>query len=383
MIEKISGFAFGGSHAVGFWTVEALKGEYQVVIITADVALSLAEANAFFGTHIRPNEVDIVVAPVPQLVRNAPRLRLLTKHFIARYCRQISPDLDLLISTASEMDLGVLGIQYVHYPLALSHGQSKIHVAYSFLSGVIAGYSHRRMALNWTLANSKWTAKKTKDAYGIDAQVVYPPVTDDVPMIPWSNREDGFVCVGRISPDKNLESVVRIIKDVRQWVPGVHVHLIGEIRDRNYWKRIVTLLASEKDWVFFEGKLSRDEMIRMITAHKYGIHGMLEEHFGIGIAEMAKAGCLVFVPRGGGQVEIVQSEDLIYDNECDAVRKINHVLKESDRQSALRDALNERVREFSSRKFMLDMRALVTKFLAFGDGTGPAPQRPGSGDGMI
>lgn len=367
VIEKRPGFGFGGAQAVGFWTVQALKDEYEVTIVTADVAMSLAEANAFFGTCIRPNEVEIVVVPVPTFMRDRPRLRLMMKHFIARYCRQISTNYDLLISTASEMDLGVRGIQYIHYPLVLSHERSKIRAAYSFLSGAIAGYSHRRMVLNWTLTNSKWTAQKTKDAYGIDAMVLYPPVPDDVPFTPWSDREDGFVCVGRIAAEKNLESVISIIKNVRRRVPGLHLHLIGGSRDQDYWKRFEPLLAAEKDWAFFEGRLPRDEMITLITAHKYGIHGMPEEHFGIGIAEMAKAGCLVFVPRGGGQIEIVQSEELIYDNECDAVRKIARVLERNARHAALRDALIERARGFSSARFMRDMRGVVSKFLASRD----------------
>lgn len=380
IIERIPGLPPGGSEAVGFWTVEALKSDYDVAIISADADLSLPEVNAFFGTRILSNEVDFIVAPVPPPVRDAPRLRLLTKHFIARYCRKIAVNFDLLIGTASEMDLGVQGIQYIHYPLALSQGRNKILAAYSFLSGIIAGYSHRRMTFNWTLANSKWTAQKAKDAYGIDALVLYPPVADDALVIPWSDREDGFVCIGRISPDKNLESVVRIVKSVRQEAPGVHLHLIGEIRDRSYWKRIAPLLASEKDWLFYEGRLPRDGVIRLVGAHKYGIHGMPEEHFGIGVAEMAKAGCLVFVPRGGGQVEIVQSEDLVYDNESDAVRKIHRVMKEQDRQSALRNALAERAGEFSSKKFMLDMRALVIKFLDARITPGPANSNSGDGE---
>lgn len=374
VIEKTPSLPLGGSEAVGFWTVEALKDEHEVVIITADGALSLDEVNAFFGTHIHPNDVEIVVAPVPRRVKEAPRLRLLTKHLIARYCKQIAEDFDLLISTASEMDLGVKGIQYIHYPLVLSRRRSLLHAAYSVLSDSVSAYSRRRMALNWTLTNSRWTADRTKDAYGIDAWVVYPPVTDDLPIIPWGDREDGFVCVGRISPEKNLEGVIRILRDVRREIPDVHLHVIGEIHNRRYWERIAALLERERAWVFVEGRLPKDEMVRLVTAHKYGIHGMQEEHFGIGIAEMAKAGCLVFVPRGGGQLEIVQADDLIYDSERDAVTKIGHVLKETDRQARLQAGLTARAQGFSSRRFMEDMRAIVARFLA-----ASAVQRPPGG----
>ena len=50
---------------------------------------------------------------------------------------------------------------------------------------------------------------------------------------------------------------------------------------------------------------SRDEVRALMATHRYGIHGMREEHFGMAPAELARAGCIVWVPRGGGQMEIV------------------------------------------------------------------------------
>ena len=38
------------------------------------------------------------------------------------------------------------------------------------------------------------------------------------------------------------------------------------------------------------------------------LHGMREEHFGMAPAEMARAGVIVWVPNGGGQMEIVGDE---------------------------------------------------------------------------
>ena len=50
---------------------------------------------------------------------------------------------------------------------------------------------------------------------------------------------------------------------------------------------------------------------------------MEEEHFGMVVAEMIKAACIVFVPKGGGQVEIVgEDERMIYDDMIEASEKI-------------------------------------------------------------
>lgn len=368
IIEKLPGSGFGGAQAVGFWTVEALQEAYQVTIITGADDLSPTEANSFFGTHIRPDAVEIVVVPMQSFIRESPRLKLLAKHLVGRHCRGTWRDYDLIISTAGEMDLGVRGIQYVHYPMVLSRGRSKRHLVFGLLSRAITGYSQERMALNWTLTNSRWTAQRTREAYGIEPMVVYPPVPDEVDRLSWSCREDGFVYVGRLSVEKNLERIIRIVKGVRERAPEFHLHMIGGIHDHHYWKRLKNLIANERDWLFLEGELPRDEMVKLVGSHKYGIHGMEEEHFGIGIAEMAKSGCVVFVPRGGGQVEIVQADELIYDGEGDAVTKILRVVDSSDLQAALHAVVTDRALQFSSQRFMREMRMVVDRFLAERDG---------------
>ncbi len=52
-------------------------------------------------------------------------------------------------------------------------------------------------------------------------------------------------------------------------------------------------------------------------------------------AELARAGCIVWVPRGGGQMEIVGDEPaLMYDSEDDAVAKIVRTLEDPGRTGA-------------------------------------------------
>ena len=68
----------------------------------------------------------------------------------------------------------------------------------------------------------------------------------------------------------------------------------------------------------------------LIPQHRYGIHGMTGEHFGIAPAELQLAGCLTFVPSDGGQTEIVEGDErVMYHDVDDAVRKISHVLSDA------------------------------------------------------
>jgi glycosyltransferase involved in cell wall biosynthesis len=62
------------------------------------------------------------------------------------------------------------------------------------------------------LANSSWIAHEIERIYGIEADVLHPPLTVDVSgdQVPLSGIEPGFVlCVSRLLPYKNVDSVVR------------------------------------------------------------------------------------------------------------------------------------------------------------------------------
>jgi glycosyltransferase involved in cell wall biosynthesis len=96
---------------------------------------------------------------------------------------------------------------------------------------------------------------------------------------------------------------------------------------------------------------------------RFGIHGMLDEHFGIAPAELLRAGCIVFVPDSGGQVEIVGDHpELRYDSDDDAVEKICQVLADQETESRLRMALSERSELFSETQFMKNISNVVDDF---------------------
>ena len=76
-------------------------------------------------------------------------------------------------------------------------------------------------------------------------------------------------------------------------------------------------------------------------------------------AEMVRAGCIVWVPNGGGQVEIVADARLTYDSVEDAIAKIVRTLREPGQEAALRAHLAARAPLFSPEQFMRGVRAAV------------------------
>ena len=108
--------------------------------------------------------------------------------------------------------------------------------------------------------------------------------------------------------------------------------------------------------------MNQKEKKKLIAQNRYGINGCLRDSFGISVAEMVKAGCIVFVPDGGGQTEIVNNLNLIYNSIEDAVEKIEFIIKNERLQIDLRSYLLINASKFSTEIFKNEAKKLVNNF---------------------
>jgi glycosyltransferase involved in cell wall biosynthesis len=100
-----------------------------------------------------------------------------------------------------------------------------------------------------------------------------------------------------------------------------------------------------------------------MASSRYGIHGMREEHFGMAPAELVRAGALVWLGRGGGQIEIVGGEvALLYDTEEEAAEKIAAVLADPAEERRLREHLRGRAERFAPGRLVDEVREIVATF---------------------
>jgi glycosyltransferase involved in cell wall biosynthesis len=292
-----------------------------------------------------------------------------------RFTRRISDSYDVIIGVHNEMDYGRRGIQYVHYPtyfrprpkvdLRWYHRFTPALEGYYRLADAIADFSNERLRQNLTLTNSNWTAERIKEVHGIAARTLYPPVVESDVARPWEERETAFLAVGRIAHEKEWERCMRILARVHDHVPGLRLTIVGtwDRHARRYMRSLEELAASLGSWIEFRQDLRREEVRDLMASHRYGIHGMREEHFGMAPAEMVRAGMIVWVPRGGGQMEIVGDEPLLlYDEEAEAAEKIVRVLGDDASQRRLREHLEARSALFGTNRFENEVRAIVAEF---------------------
>jgi glycosyltransferase involved in cell wall biosynthesis len=370
----------GGGSAVGAWVLQALAGRYDVTVQTWGEA-DVPRINQAFGTRLDREAFRWRTVPVAlrRSIDCVPLpLALLSTSLLFRATRRLCQQerFDAVISSINELDVGFPALQYVHYPWGRFPRPRVDYRWYHFalplrlyreLSMGIAEFDAGRVAANVTLVNSDWTGRVFQERYGAVPRTLYPPVPGGFPEVPFEQRARGFVCVGRIAPEKELEKLIEILARVRRRNHDVTLTFIGHVDNRRYHRRVLRASAPHADWIKFCHDLPRAAMVDLVARHRYGIHGMVGEHFGIAPAELQRAGCITFVPDDGGPVEIVgRDERVIYHGVDDAADKIHRMLSDPAHEADLQRGVEARRGLFSEERFMREIREVVDSFIEGG-----------------
>jgi len=372
----------GGGSCVTAWTLQALRRDWEVTIFCASYP-DFEGANRHFGTDLQAQEFKIWQLPFP--LRHLDKLdpdpfsaqRLA---WLMRFCHSRCHEFDVVVSTDDEIDFGRPGVQYTHYPhmerhLGMFRSFEDLTTGQKFkalLMGKlrpwlwISGIKLSRIRSNLMVTNSHWTARQINRIYDVEPVVLYPPVRWSGTRRDWVERKPCFVSLGRLSPDKRLMEVIDILERVRQRGFEVELEIIGnedKVAGQAFIRQLRERIVQAGGWVRLHENVDRTTLEDIVSACRYGIHAMIDEHFGIAVAEMMRAGCIVFVPDSGGQVEIVGNErSLCYRSDADAVEKICAMLMDEKEQARLQSALDQRSDDFTEARFMEGMREIVADF---------------------
>ncbi|MGH7450313.1 MAG: glycosyltransferase, partial [bacterium] len=372
-----------GGITVVAWMLEALKKEYDITILTW-TAVDFAALNHYYGTALGPADCKVYIVPraIRRLIEWIPDPWQYQRYaLLMRWCKIIKRRYHVMIAANNETDFGCKGIQYVHFPYFKEHwnrepkpghGNSWPRRLEAWIKTrlrpwrMISGYSFKRMKQNLTLINSDWTARHFQEIYATAAITVYPPVPGNFPEVSWGKRESGFICIGRISQEKRLEEMIDILAAVKPHFPEVHLHIIGSRvggYPEDYYTRVRKKVRENAAWVYLHEDVPRAQLVELVSRHRYGIHGMIDEHFGIAVAELVRGGCITFVPDSGGPVEIVGHDHrLLYHTQEEAVDRILHVMCDQHEQRALQKHLAARKELFMTEKFMRQIKEIVQTF---------------------
>lgn len=356
-------FTGGGAEAVGLWMIQALMDKYDITLFTVG-SINIEKLNSMYGTNISTENIQIHQL-VPKyltkscyfLIANSKHFRQFFLHLLLGEFKRCCHLYDLSMSGYNAIDMGRKGIQYIHWV--------KVFEGIKFYYK-LSNFSEESLRENISLVNSETVSNSVKKTYGIEAKILYPPVVIPIQHIPWEEKENSFICSGRIVKAKEPHRAIKILKRVREAGFDIKLHITGGgggIYGWQYKRMINKLVAENSSWITLHENRPYQEYATLLSRCKYGIH-YKKEPFGISIAEMVKAGAIPFVRSNGGQVEIVgaHNQELFFDSEDEAVEKIIATLNNGNQQKQLIASLEERKYLFSTEKFISDIHGVVDTY---------------------
>ncbi|MEM9947236.1 MAG: glycosyltransferase [Cyanobacteria bacterium P01_D01_bin.36] len=363
-------FRGGGAEAVSLWILQALSRKYDLTLYTLS-EVDFFQLDATYNTQLAKERIK-VVATLPKkmdglaylLIAISKPFRSAFIYWTIRHFKRDASQYDAVFSTFNAIDMGCPGIQYLHWVKVVENNTSSAKPWLKKLMNWV-DFSYERLEKNYSIANSSYTAEAVKKCYGIESTVIFPPVTTNINVLPWTEKRNAFLCSGRIVAAKQTHRVINILKKVRDRGFDVQLHITGGgagngIYPEKYLKKVKSLAEENSEWIYLHQDLPYQEYLKILSDCRYGIH-YKPEPFGISVAEMLKAGIIPFVRPKGGQMEIVGAEnpEILFDDEADAVEKIIHVLSEKDLQIKLLNFLEHRKSLFSTETFMKEIQAVV------------------------
>lgn len=201
------------------------------------------------------------------------------------------------------------------------------------------------------LVNSRWTQQAYAAIGGGDATVVYPPVPPFDTGLPWAARQDRVVVLGRWAMNKGLPRAIEIVGKVRESGIPLTLAFAGFWHCPRENRRIIEAAAADKPWITWHENCSRQELMQLAGSSRYGLHAMEGEHFGIAVAELLTAGCVVLVPQNGGPAEIVGDSRQTYASTQEAIAKLTAITQSPEIQNEMHVRARAQGLRFSPENF--------------------------------
>lgn len=361
----------GGGEYLSLTLAVALKGAgYRVVYYTSQPT-DWNYVEKMTGVRFRPDgERSFFKIKVPMF----GIYQRLASGLIAREVKA-----DLTINTHGDaMPLANADIVYMHYPTFslwyeepynVKYLRSTFWKAYFVPYYMIQRYLIEHTHFGLILTNSKFSREAIKKFVGRDAIVVHPPVQlGDYLSLPDNNKEELVISIGRFTPEKRYEDVIRIaarVKSVKFAIIGSASGKIGP----SYLAKLIRLAKELKaNNVKFYPNVPYRVKLELLRRAKIYLHCMRNEHFGIAIVEGMASGCVPVVHRSGGPwTDILDEKQGAYGFSYRTVEEAVQILEDLIADDSLRREVANKARErsemFSDTSFKLKMLAIVEQVL--------------------
>lgn len=167
-----------------------------------------------------------------------------------------------------------------------------------------------------SICNSQYTKKIIDETYGINSEVIYPPV--DTSLFNPGKKENLIVSIGRLSRElhaKRQEVLIEAFSAVSKQLGNWKLVIAGGSQDIEYYKDLISLarglpvkIIANPSLVQIQDLLAKAKIFWSATG--FEVDTLLDpekaEHFGITPVEAMSAGAVPIITAAGGHLETVQ-----------------------------------------------------------------------------
>src|SRR3984885_8445308 len=205
------------------------------------------------------------------------------------------------------------------------------------------------------IANSNFVAQRIRTYYRRPSTIIYPPVDTSRGYVA-REREDYFICVARLVPNKRIDLLIEACN-----LLPINLVIVGAGPERK------SLEAAAGDTIRFLGRVD-DASLSSLYAQARAFLFAAEEDFGIALVEAQSYGLPVIAYGGGGALETVIDanlhpyeaptgvlyEDQTVESVCQAIHQFVRLEAQFDRR-----AIQQHAKRFDTNIFLRKMRAAI------------------------
>ena len=385
ILDGISG-AMGGAQLVIAHLAMAFSRLCDVEIIHYGATASLDELRK--GFRLPLSGITERLMPVPPNF-GKPELRVLSRELCGEYSK-LSEGYDLFIYSGHGVPpfcLARQGMVYSHFPsqrkpLDQARGTDTWQSLGTWRRSVRvlahhALWRYRLARYRCVLANSAFTARWIKARWGIDAEVLYPPVPA---VMAHRTKRNLIVTVGRFAGiEKQSKGHLEQVSAFRQFLADTGekwtLRMFGfcdGAASRVYLDKVRN--AARDLPIDILERADRDEVLETLAEAKVFWHtkglGLTEstnpegaEHFGIATVEAMRGGCVPVVIASGGQREIVEhgKSGFLCSDLSEMIKATVSLAQQPNLLAGMSEHARERSFDFSPLRFLTKLAGITSK----------------------
>ena len=348
----------GGGEYVALIIINSLRQNGHKVIVLTDERIDQEKYKRTFGQELKTD--GEIVFPF-HFFRRGDAHNVYTDIIS---CFILKTKCDLVIDTFTCLVLPGADVVYMHYPLFKQSIQptnlfARLKIAAYFLPYFTYEKKIREKMKQIIFVNSKFTGDAVKTSLGLHSQKLYPPVSSfflqNEEIIFSHKRLDQVVTLSRFAPEKNLDLIPHIAKEIN----NVKFLIIGNLHHKKVYSRLQKLIRDleVEDRVILMTDVSKPLLKQILMDSKIYLHCAVNEHFGISLIEAMACGCLTIANNSGGPKEFI-SPNLRFNTREEVILKITKNIKEWSPQKA--QEMHKIAMEFSEESFSKQLISLLS-----------------------